>query len=141
MGLIYFGIRVTDLERSLRFYQDGLGLVRLRGGRMPHGGRRVLLADPGTGQRVELNWYPPGSPYATPYVPGEGLDHLGFSTGKAADIARRLERLGGRVVLRPTDTDGVRQNYYVGDPDGNWIELMAWGSSRKSRPASGKASR
>lgn len=130
MGVIYFGIRVTDLERSLRFYQEGLGLVRLRGGRMPHGGRRVLLADGGTGQRIELNWYPPDSPYATTYVPGEGLDHIGFSTGRAAEVARRLEAVGGRVMLRPTDPAGVRQNFYVADPDGNWIELMAWGTSR-----------
>ena len=141
MGLIYFGIRVTDFERSLRFYKEGLGLVKLRGGRMPHGGRRVLLADPGTGQRLELNWYPSDSPYATPYVPGEGLDHVGFSTGKAADMARHLEEVGGKVVLKPTDPTGVRQNYYVEDPDGNWIELMAWGTSRRSAATAGRRSR
>ncbi len=140
MGLIYFGIRVTDFERSLRFYREGLGLMKLRGGRMPHGGRRVLLADPGTGQRLELNWYPPDSPFAAAYVPGEGLDHLGFSTGRAAEVARRLEALGGTIVLRPTDPNGVRKNYYVEDPDGNWIELMAWGSSRKRAPPGGGTS-
>ncbi len=140
MGLIYFGVRVTDLDRSLRFYVEGLGLVKLRGGRMPHGGRRVLLADPGTGQRLELNWYPPDSPYATPFVPGEGLDHLGFSTGKAPALAKHLEALGGKTVLRPSDPHGVRQNYYVTDPDGNWIELMAWGtpSARKAARAKGR---
>ncbi|MGI0156371.1 MAG: VOC family protein, partial [Thermoplasmata archaeon] len=126
MGLIYFGIRVTDLERSERFYVEGLGLVKLRGGRMPHGGRRVLLADSGTGQRLELNWYPTESPYAAPFVPGEGLDHLGYSTGNAPELARRLEAYGGKIVLSPTDPNGVRQNYYVEDPDGNWIELMGW---------------
>ena len=138
MGLIYFGIRVTDLDQSMTFYVRGLGLEKLRGGRMPHGGRRVLLVDRGTGQRLELNWYPPGSPYAAPYVPGEGLDHLGFSTGRAAEVARRLEENGGRTVLRPSDPHGVRQNYYVEDPDGNWIELMAWGTrtSRSARRAS-----
>lgn len=131
--MIYFGIRVTDLERSLKFYQEGLGLVKLRGGRMPHGGRRVLLADRGTGQRIELNWYPPDSPYAIDYSAGEGLDHIGFSTGRAAEMARHLEEMGGTVVLRPTDPIGVRQNFYVADPDGNWIELMAWGTARRSR--------
>ncbi len=134
MGVIYFGIRVTDFEKSQRFYLEGLGLRKLRGGRMPHGGRRVLLADPGTGQRIELNWYPPGSPYDVPYRAGEGLDHIGFSTGRAAELAARLEHFGGRIVLRPSDPHGVRQNYYVEDPDGNWIELMAWGTSRKSSP-------
>jgi lactoylglutathione lyase len=129
MGLIYFGVRVTDLARSLRFYVQGLGLEELRRGRLPHGGRRVLLADRKTGQRLELNWYPDGSPFATPYVAGEGLDHLGFSTGHASDLARRLESHGGRIVLSPADPNGVRQNFYVTDPDGNWVELMGWGSS------------
>ncbi len=132
MGLIYFGIRVTDLQRSERFYVEGLGLTKLRGGRMPHGGRRILLVDHGTGQRLELNWYPSDSPYAVPYTSGEGLDHLGYSTGRAEEIARRLERYGGRIALRPSDLLGVRQNYYVEDPDGNWVELMAWGTSRKT---------
>lgn len=141
MGLIYFGIRVTDLDRSLRFYVEGLGLVKRRGGRMPHGGRRVLLEDPGTGQRLELNWYPPASPYAAPYVAGEGLDHLGFSTGHAREVAKRLEANGGKVVLRPTDRLGVRQNYYVEDPDGNWVELMAWGTSRSRRPVGNRGNR
>jgi lactoylglutathione lyase len=136
VGLIYFGVRVTDLDRSLRFYTEGLGLEELRRSRMPHGGRRVLLQDPKTGQRLELNWYPVDSPYAVPYTPGEGLDHLGFSTGHAADLARHLETHGGRIELSPTDPHGVRQNFYVSDPDGNWIELMAWGSSRPSAPAS-----
>lgn len=132
MGLIYFGIRVTNLERSVRFYVDGLGLAKLRGGRMPHGGRRVLLVDRGTGQRLELNWYPLDSPYAVTYTSGEGLDHLGYSTGRAEEMAHRLELTGGRIVLRPSDSLGVRQNYYVEDPDGNWVELMAWGTTSRA---------
>lgn len=67
-----------------------------------------------------------------PYVAGEGLDHLGFSTGDAAELAHHLEGHGGRIVLTPSDPNGVRQNFYVTDPDGNWVELMAWGSSRKT---------
>jgi catechol 2,3-dioxygenase-like lactoylglutathione lyase family enzyme len=139
MGLIYFGIRVTDLERSLRFYVRGLGLEEMRRGRLPRGGRRVLLRDRKTGQRLELNWYPKGSPFAVPYVAGEGLDHLGFSTGHAADLAQHLEAAGGKIVLSPTDPNGVRQNFYVTDPDGNWVELMGWGTP--SPPSAGTARR
>jgi len=147
MGLIYFGVRVTNLDRSLRFYVEGLGLEELRRGRLPHGGRRVLLADRKTGQRLELNWYPEGSPFAVPYVAGEGLDHLGYSTGHAAEIAHRLEGHGGKIVLSPSDPNGVRQNFYVTDPDGNWVELMGWGpssptthrsSGRRGKPAPGR---
>lgn len=120
----YTGIRVTDLDRSLKFYRDGLGLIERRRGRMHHRGVWVLLEDGRSGQRLELNWYPPGSPFATPYVPGEGLDHIGYSTSHAAAVIRKLVARGGRLVLRPTDPGGSRGTTYVADPDGNWVEIM-----------------
>jgi hypothetical protein len=108
----------------------------MRRGRLPIGGRRVLLADRGTAQRLELNCYPKGSPYDVPYVAGEGFDHLGYSTGHAADVARRLVEHGGKIVPTPTDPLGVRQSFYVEAPDGNRIEPMAWGSARSTPPGS-----
>ena len=63
MILRYSGIRVTNLEQSLK---------RLRQGKMSHGGEWVLLEDPRSHQRLELNWYPADSAFATEYVPGEG---------------------------------------------------------------------
>ncbi len=65
MHLRYFGIRVTDLERSLRFYTELLGLKKAGLGDMSkNGGGRgtwVLLIDEKSGQQLELNWYPKGS--------------------------------------------------------------------------------
>ncbi len=123
MGLRYFGIRVTDLGRSVEFYTKGLGLKRAYGGTMRHGGKYVLLQDPRTRQRLELNWYPPGSPYATPYVPGDGLDHIGFHVSDPARAHRRLVEQGATSALVPRDRDGVKGIYYATDPDGNWIEF------------------
>jgi lactoylglutathione lyase len=124
MGLRYAGLRVTNLDRSLDFYTRLMGLREARRGRMAHGGLWVLLQDPRTRQRLELNWYPPGSPFATRYVPGEGLDHIGFRVPNAATAYRRLRALGARNALSPTDAHGMRGIYYVLDPDGNWIELF-----------------
>lgn len=124
MGLRYFGIRVTDLDRSLRFYAGLLGLKEKRRGKMYHGGRWVLLEDPRTHQRLELNWYPAGSPYATKYVPGDGLDHVGFTVKDPQATYRRLVSAGAKPALAPGDRNGVRGIYYVEDPDGNWVELF-----------------
>lgn len=110
----------------------------------------MLLVDRKTGQRLELNWFPKGSSFAVSYADGEGLDHLGFPTGHAAEIARAFEAHGGKIALRPSDPNGVRQNFYVATPDVNWIELMAFGSARltsarrsttrgKPRPSSSSA--
>lgn len=124
MGLRYTGIRVTDLDRSLRFYTGLLGLKETRRGRAAHGGEWVLLQDPRTRQRLELNWYPAGHPFASRYSPGDGLDHIGFRVPDAAATYRRLVRQGARSALAPTDPHGVRGVYYVLDPDGNWIEFF-----------------
>lgn len=124
MGLKYFGIRVTDLGRSLGFYVGLLGLEEKRRGRVHHGGVWVLLQDPRTRQRLELNWYPSDSPFAKKYVPGEGLDHIGFTVKDPEAIFRRLVSAGVEPALSPGDKDGVKGVYYVKDPDGNWIEFF-----------------
>ncbi len=65
MVLRYCGIRVLDLERSLKFYNVLFGLKVKRKGKMYHGGKWILLEDGRSHQRLELNWYPKDSPYAT----------------------------------------------------------------------------
>ncbi len=87
------GIRVTDLERSLRFYTEVLGLVEIhRGG--DEDGTFVLLKDPRSGQRLELNWYADDNPFAVPYVPGEALDHLEVRVRSVPEVLERLKGLG-----------------------------------------------
>jgi lactoylglutathione lyase len=124
MVLRYFGIRVTDLERSINFYTELLGLKKLRQGRMYHGGKWVLLEDPRSPQRLELNWYPDNSPYATPYEPGDGLDHIGFRVQNAASTFKKLVAKGATPALVPGNKNGVKGIYYLKDPDGTWIEFF-----------------
>jgi lactoylglutathione lyase len=124
MVLRYTGIRVTDLERSLKFYTELLGLKLYRTGTMHHGGKWVLLSDSRSHQRLELNWYPKSSPFATPYVPGDGLDHIGFKVKDPASTFKKLVKKGAKPALVPDQKNGVQGIYYLKDPDGNWIEFF-----------------
>jgi catechol 2,3-dioxygenase-like lactoylglutathione lyase family enzyme len=121
--LDYAGLRVTNLAKSVRFVTRALGLVEVRRGKMNHGGIWVLFQDPASQQRLELNWYPRGSRYATPFVPGEGLDHLGFRVSDIAKVGRRLEKAGARKVDVIKYRGRAVLAYYEG-PDGLWIELI-----------------
>lgn len=123
MTLSYTGIRVRDLARSIRFYQDGFGLTERGRGTMTHGGRFVELEDPSSHQRIELNWYPPGSPYATRYTVGEGLDHLGFVVDDADATVARLLPLGASIALPVWTERGRSRIGFVRDPDGIWLEI------------------
>jgi lactoylglutathione lyase len=124
MYLSYCGIRVTDLERSLKFYTELFGLKEVaRGDRTKYGaGVYVLLRDPKSRQKLELNWYPEGSRYGVPYVVGEGLDHIAF---KVDDVTKTYEILvsrgAGPTEIAPSVYGGW--SAYVKDPDGNWIEI------------------
>jgi lactoylglutathione lyase len=125
MGLSYTGIRVTDLARSLKFYTEGLGLTERKRGTMSHGGQWVNLKDPESGVQLELNYYPPGSPFRTSYVAGEGLDHLGFDVENARALIERLRARGAKVAVEPWLEEGRYWIGFVEDPDGLWVEIQS----------------
>jgi catechol 2,3-dioxygenase-like lactoylglutathione lyase family enzyme len=129
MRLEFVGIRVRNLERSVRFYQRALGLKVIRRGdtRSWGGGLWVLLKDPRSRRMVELNWYPKRSRFYSPYRAGEALDHLDFTVGTAERAV--LERAYLRLLKNgaeptgwsPATTEGWMAS--VRDPDGLWITV------------------
>jgi catechol 2,3-dioxygenase-like lactoylglutathione lyase family enzyme len=127
--LYYSGIEVRELGRSLRFYRS-LGLKVSHRGTMVHGGKYVHMKDPSSDQRLELNWYPKGSPFYAKYKAGSELDHIGFIVDDAEKWFRLLVKRGARPAAKPFG-DESETLAYVKDPDGIWIELI--GPGRKPR--------
>jgi len=124
MYLSYCGIRVLDLDRSLKFYTELFGLREVaRGDHQKYGaGIYVLLRDRKSGQKLELNWYPESSPHAVPYAPGEGLDHIAFVVDDLKTAYKELIAKGAKPTnINPSSTGGWLA--YVKDPDENWIEI------------------
>ena len=126
--LVYTGLRVRDIERSLRFYTEILGMevVDHLESFEPTRGKAVTLRSPGSSQLLELNWYEEGSRFGTTYVNGEDLDHLGFEVDDLQGAVERLEEKGVEVVVRPGTIGAVLgwREAFVKDPDGIWIELV-----------------
>lgn len=121
----YTGIRVKDLDASVRFYTHVLGMTEIRRSEIPEtGGQLVYLASDDGGHPLELNHYDRGSPYDGRYAAGDGLDHLAFQVD---DLDRALAeaRKEGHPVVEEIRTAGSRWAY-IQDPDGIWIELFAW---------------
>ncbi len=120
----YAGIQVRDMDRSVAFYRDLLGMEVLRRQKVPEtGGEWAELRSGGSEQLLELNWYPEGSRhFRGPYRNGDELDHLAF---ECEDVARAYEELAARGAGRglPPFLEGDMWLAYVVDPDGIWIEL------------------
>jgi catechol 2,3-dioxygenase-like lactoylglutathione lyase family enzyme len=119
----YVGIRVTDLQRSLDFYTRVLGFKVLNRGKIAQTrGETVALQIDDGGFVLELNYYEPGSPYAVPYIPGEGLDHLAFQVDNLDNALAEARAAGHPSILQLTSPEG--RWAYIEDPDGLWIELF-----------------
>lgn len=126
----YTGLRVRDLDATVRFFRDGLGMTESSRDKISEtGGVVVYLKSEGKEHPLELNWYPPGSRFDAPYEPGEALDHLFFEMErgtKLEDAIAHLERSGGKLRIAPFPEGGGRIAY-VDSPDGHTVELYERG--------------
>lgn len=114
-GLTHIHLRVRDLDRSLRFYQQVFGMQE-----MFRDGELVFLNTPGSADTITLNPHHEG-------LAGEsgGIEHFGFRLKPDVsqdDAIEDVEAAGGRLIRRGEHAPGVPYAF-VADPDGYVIEL------------------
>lgn len=125
--MIYTGIRVKDMEGSIKFYTEVLGMKLLKREEAPQThGESATLKSPDSEQVLELNWYAHGSTYGTSYQNGSEVDHLGFEVGNLASWIKELEAKGVRILIRPYEIGGWNEAF-IEDPNGIWIEFLEKG--------------
>ena len=107
----YVGIRVQNLQQSINFYTQFLGMKVTGQGRIEQTkGETVGLQSESDGFVLELNYYEKDSPYYTEYTVGEGLDHLAFKVENLDDALDEAEKLGYPCILE-IKTDNGRWAY------------------------------
>lgn len=120
------GIVVRDVERSLTFYRDLLGLS-VRGDLQVPGVGRLVLLDVGSStlKLVQLT-----NGIAIEPEPGGlragagGMRYCTFSISDLDDVVETCREAGYRIGMRPTVMGPGVRVAAVEDPDQNWIELM-----------------
>ena len=121
MKYLHTMVRVTDLEASLRFYRDALGLEVLSRRENPAGRfTLVFLAAPGDrSAQVELtsNWDPEA------YTGGRNFGHLAYAVDDIYALCARLQAHG--VTIQRPPRDGFMA--FVRSPDNISIELLQRG--------------
>ena len=127
MKFLYTGIRVKELEQSVEFYSKTMGMREVYRGQMQAGGIYVHLKSPDSDQDLELNYYPPGTPYHEEFGEGSELDHLAFWSDNVPEDYEHALDGGATSAIAPWSENGYTLAF-IRDPSGVWIELM--GKSR-----------
>jgi lactoylglutathione lyase len=118
--LLHTRYRVNDLERTVRFYREILGLEEANRHQSPRGSTLVFLKAPESQELIEICHYPASGPVQVQ----ADLTHLAFEVDSLEAFGRHLAAHGltysDGPVLRP-DGSGFA---FVDAPEGYEIELM-----------------
>ena len=108
---------VRDLQRSLDFYREALGLSEVRRKAAEDGSFQLsFLSDGHTPHQLELTWL---RDWDRPYNLGDNEFHLAFTVDDM-DAAHALHQEMGCICYE-NEAMGI---YFISDPDGYWIEIV-----------------
>jgi len=119
--LLHTRMRVNDIERSVKFYTEALGLAASRRHTSPRGAQLVFLATPNSDEEIELCQMPPG---AEPVKVQPDLMHLAFEVDDLAAFAAAAEKKGYKLSDGPTKTGSGSVIAFIDAPEGYEVELI-----------------
>ena len=118
--LLHTRYRVNDLERTVRFYRDILGLEEIKRHKSPRGSELVFLKTPGSEELIEITFFPGGGPVQVQ----PDLTHLAFEVDSLAEFEKYLARHGLKYSDGPTTTSTGSTFAFIDAPEGYEIELI-----------------
>lgn len=108
---------VLDLDKSIKFYKDALGLEVVREINAPDGSYRLIfLGDGSSFHRLELTWL---KEMDRPYNLGDNEMHLAFKVDDYQAAHQMHQEMG--CICYENNAMGL---YFIADPDGYWIEIL-----------------
>jgi lactoylglutathione lyase len=110
-------INVFDLEKSLKFYSEALGLNEVRKIDPPDGSFKIrFLSDGGSKHLIELTWL---RDRETPYNLGDNEIHIAFMADDFEAAYQKHKEMG--CICYENKAMGI---YFIEDPDGYWLEII-----------------
>ena len=119
--LLHTRMRLNDLERSVKFYEQALGLKVTRRHTSPRGAQLAFIATPNSEEEIELCQMPSG---AEPVKVQPDLMHLAFEVEDLEKFAAELVKKGFALSDGPTKTGSGSVIAFIDAPEGYEIELI-----------------
>jgi len=118
--LLHTRYRVNDLEKTVKFYREVLGLDEVRRHKSPRGSELVFLKALESDETIEICYFPNSGPVQVQ----ADLTHLAFSVDSLAEFGKHLQSLGLSYSDGPHMKEGGGGIAFVDAPEGYEIELI-----------------
>jgi len=118
--LLHTRYRVEDLDKTVAFYRDVLGLEEIRRSTSGRGSRLVFFKTPGSEELIEICHYDGSGPVRV----GNDITHLAFEVEDMEAFARHAAALGYPLSDGPHKTESGSVIAFVDAPEGYEVELI-----------------
>jgi len=118
--LLHTRYRVSDLEKTVSFYKEVLGLQEVHRSKSPRGSELVFLKAPGSEEEIEICKFDGSGPVNV----GSDITHLAFEEDDLDAFARHAASNGYPLSDGPTPTGGGSAIAFVDAPEGYEVELI-----------------
>ena len=119
--LLHTRYRVNDLERTVKFYRDILGLQEIQRHKSPRGSELVFLKTPGSEELIEVTCFPGSGPVQVQ----PDLTHLAFEIESMSEFEKHLAHHGLKFSDGPTTSATTGTTFaFIDAPEGYEIELI-----------------
>jgi lactoylglutathione lyase len=118
--LLHTRMRVSDMDQTIVFYTEVLGLEVLERKVSPRGSHLAFLRVPNSDELIELCSFPPSGPVKVQ----EDLVHLAFQVESLDATVAALLQQGIRITDGPTTTSSGSRFIFIDAPDGYEVELI-----------------
>lgn len=118
--LLHTRYRVNDLDKTVKFYQEVLGLEEIRRNKSPRGSELVFLKTPASEELIEITYFPGSGPVQVQ----PDLTHLAFEVDNLEEFGKHLAKLGLKFSDGPTKSSSGSTFAFIDAPEGYEIELI-----------------